>query len=219
MEHWKSCVDAWWLKQADEPQVAKQPTWCVDEAKKFHCRGYLECVSLLPVQFWLIQAIIGGFLLLNLISLFSPLPFGMVKRKFGCKINCSFFILPGNSVFIFSFLIKSDLVKTNLCLHLHPYPKNNFPQIYQQRTFRANGLQSIKAQYVENEYFIDKAVLLSFTFEDGQSPYHQFTVASLTAGELTCWSYPGRTEMCLQWLGLCSASFIALKNKRGRRVD
>lgn len=77
----------------------------------------------------------------------------------------------------------------------------------------------MKPRFDENEYFIDKAVLLSFTLRDRQSPYHQFIVASLTTGELTCWGDPGLPEMCLQWLGLCSASFIALKNKRGRRVD
>lgn len=143
---------------------------------------YLECVSLLPVHFWLIQAIIGGFSLLNLISLFSPLPFGMVKRQFGGKINCTFFILLGHSVFIFLFFDKSNLVKNNLCFGLHPYLKNSFPQIYHHRTFRTNFLPPIKAQFVENEYLLDTAVLLSFKSKDWQSPYHGFTVASLTTG-------------------------------------
>lgn len=65
---------------------------------------------------------------------------------------------------------KTDLVKTNLCFRLHPYRKTHFPQIYPDRTFRANFLCSIKAWFVENEYLIDKAAPLSFKLKDWRSP-------------------------------------------------
>lgn len=180
MEHCKSRVDAWWLSQADEHQVATEPTWCFGEAVKFYHRGLKVFGVCQPAS----CAVLthpghnrGDFFLLYLISLFSPLPFGMLKRQIGRQINCTFFISP-RGVFIVSSLINLTLWKRLTCVCVCvPVWRIVFHRLIRTELLEPHFLPSIKAWFVggKTNDLIDKALLLPFELKARQSPYHDLT--------------------------------------------
>lgn len=140
VEHCKSRVDTWWLSQADEHQVVKRPTWCFDEAVKFHHRG-LKVFGVCQPASCAVLTHTGhkrGIFptLFNFPMFTSAFWNGEEANWMPDKLHFLYLATQRFYCFLFD---QSDLVKaTNLCFRLCPCLKKNFPQIHQDGTFRAD---------------------------------------------------------------------------------